>query len=167
MKPQPKILVFLHGTTLMHASAVGRTRQQRVQQIIDGDESARDFGSYVPTEASVSRLLAWSAQGAQIIYMSSHRKPSAVELDQAVLKRHGFPEGPVFHRGPTGTYTEVVSEILPDVLIEDDCESFGGRPRMVYPALPPGMQRHIRSIVVQEFGGLADLPDDLSALLQS
>ena len=34
-KRSMKVLVFLHGTTIMHRSAVGRTREERVQQVCE------------------------------------------------------------------------------------------------------------------------------------
>lgn len=43
-----KIMVFLHGTAIMHKNALGRTREERVKQVLDGDESLYDFASYVP-----------------------------------------------------------------------------------------------------------------------
>lgn len=159
-----KMLVFLHGTTIMHASANGKTRQQRVQQVLDREPSVADFASYVPTEGSVSKLQNWAAQGARILYLSSHRKAPLVELDTNILRSHGFPPGEVLHRGPSGTYAGIVEEVMPDILIEDDCESFGGQKHMAYPNLSPDLQARIKSIVVPEFGGLEHLPDDLSAL---
>jgi hypothetical protein len=40
-----RLLVFLHGTTLMHPGALGRTREQRVAQVRDGDDpTLHDYG---------------------------------------------------------------------------------------------------------------------------
>ena len=155
-----KILVFLHGTAIMHASAIGKTRPQRVQQVMDKDPGVRDFASYVPTDGAVTKLHSWAAQGARILYLSSHRKPVLVDLDKAVLRDHGFPEGEVLHRGASGTYAQIVEDVMPDVLLEDDCESFGGQKNMAFPHLRPELQARIKSIVVPEFGGLEHLPDD-------
>ena len=162
-----KILVFLHGTTIMHATALGKTRQQRVQQVLDREQGVADFASYVPTEGAISKLLSWAAQGAQIVYLSSHRKAPLVELDTTVLRIHGFPAGEVLHRGASGTYAQIVEDVMPDVLLEDDCESFGGQKHMAFPNLSPELQGRIRSIVIPEFGGLDHLPDDLSGLVRS
>ncbi len=159
-----KILVFLHGTTIMHASAVGKTREQRVRQVVNREPGVADFSSYVPTEAAVAKLQNWSSQGATIVYLTSHRKLPLIELDAAVLRNFGFPQGEIVHRGRSRTYADVASQVKPDVLLEDDCESIGGPGNMVYPTLHPALQARIRSIVVPEFGGLAHLPDDPSAL---
>ena len=44
-----RVLVFLHGTAIMHASAVGRPRAERVRQSSQRDMSVTDFASHVPT----------------------------------------------------------------------------------------------------------------------
>ncbi len=158
------ILVFLHGTAIMHAGAVGRTRAQRVQQVVNREPGVADFSSYVPTEGAVAKLRYWSSQGARIVYMSSHRKASLVELDAAVLRKFGFPEGQIVHRGRLRSYAYIAGQVKPEVLIEDDCESIGGARNMIFPSLRPDLQARIKSIVVPEFGGLAHLPDDSSVL---
>ncbi|HLZ55736.1 MAG TPA: hypothetical protein VKR06_02215, partial [Ktedonosporobacter sp.] len=81
MPDKKKIMVFLHGTAIMHRNAVGRTRVERVQQVKDKDASIRDFASYVPVGNAVTKLRTWSEQGAEIIYLSSHKRPEHVEQD--------------------------------------------------------------------------------------
>ena len=53
---------------------------------------------------------------------------------------------------------------MPDVLVEDDCESIGGEVEMTYPHIRPELKPRIKSVVVREFGGIDHLPDDISAL---
>ena len=112
-----KIMVFLHGTALMHKNGLGRMREQRVKQVLDGDESVYDFASYTPVDRSGKR------------------------------------------------YHDVAESVLPDLLIEDDCESIGGEREMAYPHLRPEFKAKIKSIAVKEFGGIDHLPDDISALV--
>lgn len=33
-----KIMVFLHGTAIMHRNTAGRAREERVKQVLDGDD---------------------------------------------------------------------------------------------------------------------------------
>lgn len=54
---------------------------------------------------------------------------------------------------------------MPDVLIEDDCESIGGEKEMVYPHIKPELRTKIKSIVVEEFEGIDHLPDEIDLLL--
>jgi hypothetical protein len=67
-----RLLVFLHGTVLMHPSAVGRSREERVTQVRAGaDPSVHDYGAYLPIGDAIAKLRRWRQQGAQIDYLSS------------------------------------------------------------------------------------------------
>ncbi|HJT58891.1 MAG TPA: hypothetical protein VJ761_20450 [Ktedonobacteraceae bacterium] len=160
-----KLAVFLHGTTIMHRSAVGRPREERVQQVRRREASVRDFAAYVPIGDCVHKLSTWSEQGAYLIYLSSHKRPEDVELDQVVLTTYGFPAGQVVFRFPGESYQSMARRVSPDVLIEDDCESIGGEQEMIFPHLRPDLQGKVISIVVKEFEGIDHLPDDAIALM--
>lgn len=155
-----RLLVFLAGTILMHASAAGKSREERVRQVKLG-QNLGGIASYIPVGNAVLKLQSWQQQGAEIIYLSPGRQ---IEQTLAVLAAHHFPEGPVAHRRPGETWQDVVARIQPDILIEDDCESIGGEPKMTFPQLQPGLQASTTSIVVKEFGGIDHLPDDLALL---
>ena len=86
-------------------------------------------------------------------------------MDKAVLRNHDFPEGQVFFRHSGESYSDVAESVLPDILIEDDCESIGGQEEMTYPHIKPELKARIKSIVVREFGGIDHLPDDIFALV--
>lgn len=159
-----KILVFLHGTVIMHSSAVGVPREERVRQSAAHEPSVRDFASYVPVGDAVSKLHEWVHRGAEVVYLSSHRKAEDVRKDEEILRRYGFPRGSVLQRGPDDSYADVAERALPNVVIEDDCESIGGAKEMVYPHLPDALRRRIHSIAVPEFGGIDHLPSDLAEL---
>jgi hypothetical protein len=159
-----KLLVFLHGTTLMHSAAVGRTRAERVRQVREREASVRDYAAYVPVGNAVSKLRGWSAQGAELVYLSSHKKGENVEKDMAVLRAYQFPDGQVVFRQPGESYQDVVRRVLPDVLIEDDCESIGGEREMISPFWDADLKATITAYVVKEFEGIDHLPDDLARL---
>jgi hypothetical protein len=151
----PRVLVFLHGTAIMHRSALGVPREERVRQVRDGEESVRRFADYVPTPGAVEAVRAWAAAGCTIGYLSSHREPDDVAADAAVLERHGFPNGEILHRATAQSYGDVAAAWRPDVLVEDDCESIGGEANLAYPQLPADVRARTRSCVVAEFEGLA------------
>ena len=159
-----KIMIFLHGTTIMHKNALERTREERVKQVHDSDKSLSDFATYVPVGNVARKLQIWTKQGAEIVYLSSHKKDEDVEKDKIVLRNYGFPDGQVFFRHSGERYNEIAERVLPDILIEDDCESIGGEKNMTYPHIKPELKVRIKSVVVKEFGGIDHLPDDISVL---
>jgi hypothetical protein len=161
-----RILVFLHGTTIMHKSALGCTREERVRQGVEREESIEDYASYVPIGNAVKKLQAWKSQGAEIFYLSSHETAEDFEEDRFVLKKYGFPAGQTFFRQHEETYADIAEKIMPDILIEDDCESIGGEKEMTYPHIKQEFKDKIRSIVVKEFGGIGHLPDNIEELVQ-
>ncbi len=148
----------------MHSGGLGKTRQERVQQVIDREESVNDFASYVPIGNSVAKLRIWSDQGAEIAYMTFHKKPSEVEIDMSILDMNKFPKGPILFRQDGQHYGTLAESIMPDVLIEDDCESIGGQPQTVSAKLTEEARCKIMVISVKEFAGIDHLPDSLSDL---
>jgi hypothetical protein len=157
----PRVLVFLHGTALMHASAAGVARAERVEQVRRGEESVSRFDEYVPTPGAVARVRGWADGGCEVAYLSSHRAAAGVAADEAVLRRHDFPPGPVLARRAGQTYGDVAAAYAPDVLVEDDCESIGAS-ELTHPQLPPALQASVLSFVVPEFAGLGELPERLA-----
>lgn len=161
-----RILVFLHGTTIMHRAALGHSRAERVAQVKQREPSVADFAAYVPIGAAVEKLTRWQQSGVEILYLSSHRKAENVARDASVLQRCGFPSGEILFRQPGESYVDVARRARPDVLIEDDCESIGGEVEMTYPHLQPEEQARITGIGVREFEGIDHLPDDSMELIQ-
>jgi hypothetical protein len=154
-----RVLVFLQGTVIMHRAAVGRTREERVAQSREGDDpTLSDYADYLPIGNAVLKLRLWEEQGAEIQYLSSHRDPDDLAADVSVLERYGFPHGRVVAREPGESYGDVVGRVLPDILVEDDCESIGGAAQQTYPQIAAELRQRITSIVVPEFGGIDDLP---------
>jgi hypothetical protein len=152
----------------MHSDGVGRTRGERVAQSRARTEpTLHDYARYVPIGGAVPRLRLWEEQGAEIEYLSSHRGSADVAVDVAVLEAYGFPSGRVLAREPGESYGDVAGRALPDVLIEDDCESIGGASELTYPQIQPDLRERIKSIVVPEFGGIDHLPGSLEALLEA
>jgi hypothetical protein len=81
-----------------------------------------------------------------------------------VLRTCAFPPGRVLAREPGESYGQVAAREMPDVLIEDDCESIGAA-QITYPQIRPDLRASIKSIVIPEFGGIDHLPDLSQALL--
>ncbi|MGH4137091.1 hypothetical protein [Clostridium sp.] len=159
-----KILIFLHGTVIMHKNGLGKTREQRVQQVINNDPSLYDFISYIPIGTSDRKLGIWKKQGAEIIYLSSNKNLEDIKKDMFILKKYGFPKEQILFREGNLSYKDIAENIIPDILIEDDCESIGGRIQMVYPNISYSVKNKIKSIIVKEFSGIDNLPSDINEL---
>ena len=159
-----KILVFLHGTLIMHKNGDGKTREERVRQVLDKDLSVLDYISYIPVGNAVEKLKFWQTQGAEILYLSSHETAEDVEKDKSVLEKYKFPKGQIFYRQNGESYKDIAEKITPDILIEDDCESIGGMKEMTITFVRPEIKKMIKSVVVREFSGIDHLPDGINDL---
>ena len=159
-----KILIFLQGTLIMHKSAENKTREERVRQVMNGEPSVHNYASYIPVGNAVEKLKFWQSQGAEILYLSSHETAEDVEKDKLVLEKYGFPKGQVFYRQNGESYKDIAEKNIPDVLIEDDCESIGGKKEMTITFVKPEIKLKIKSIVVKEFSGIDNLPYNISNL---
>ena len=148
----------------MHKSAENKTREERVRQVMNGEPSVHNYASYIPVGNAVEKLKFWQSQGAEILYLSSHETAEDVEKDKLVLEKYGFPKGQVFYRQNGESYKDIAEKNIPDVLIEDDCESIGGKKEMTITFVKPEIKLKIKSIVVKEFSGIDNLPYNISNL---
>lgn len=154
----------------MHKNAAGHTRDEIVKQskgffLVFRGKSVRDYKSYVPIGNAVKKLRNWKKDGAEILYLTSRRKPEEINQIQTVLKKFNFPEGQLLFRRQDEEYKDVAGRIIPDILVEDDCESIGGINEMAIAYVAPEIRKKIKSIPIKEFGGIDNLPDKISALL--
>lgn len=159
-----KILVFLHGTLIMHQTGLNKSREERVKQSKEREASVLDYANYVPIGNAVEKLNKWKSQGADIYYLSSHKSSDDVDKDRLVLEKYSFPQGEIYWRVNNKSYAEVAEGIMPDILIEDDCESIGREKEMTYPNIKPGLKHRIKHIIVKEFAGIDHLPDNIEEL---
>ncbi len=144
-----KILVFTEGTII---------REEK-------DVKGRMVGGWKIAEAP-KKLATWQAQGAQIVYLTSRRRELEIEAVRRVLSQNGFPGGELFYRREREEYKDVAERLMPDMIVEDDCEGIGGEVQMTYPHIRPDLKSRIKSVVVKEFGGIDHLPDSLTELIR-
>ena len=181
-----KIMIFTEGTILMHQSGKDVSREDRVGQSqkegIQGEErriayesnsplpavepgSVYDLKSYIPVGNAVEKIRAWHSQGAEIYYLTSRRIKGEIDTIRTILEKYKFSNSSnLFYRQQYKSYKDVAEELLPDILIEDDCESIGGEKEMIYLHISESIRRKIRSVVVREFGGIDELPDSIGLL---
>ncbi|KKQ81354.1 MAG: hypothetical protein UT04_C0075G0001, partial [Candidatus Daviesbacteria bacterium GW2011_GWF2_38_7] len=127
--------------------------------------SIHDYLNYIPVGNAVQKLTNWANQGATIHYLSSRRIQPEVEAIKSVLKKYNLPNlDNLYYRQQGEDYKDVAARIMPDVLIEDDCESIGGEKEMTYTHIKPEFKNKIKSVVIKEFAGIDSLPDSISDL---
>ncbi len=175
-----KILVFTEGTILMHSTCKGLTKEERVQQsknrvrtyiktllkqISISIRSIHDYRNYIPVGNAVKKLNHWKRQEAEIYYLSSRKTPQEVADIKYVLEKYNFPDNHnLFFRKKGEQYKDVAERLLPDVIVEDDCESIGGEVEMTHPHIRADFKSKIKSIIVKEFGGIDHISNNLSDL---
>lgn len=146
----PRILIFTEGTVL-------------------GPRYPWEFfrvEHYVPIGRCVEKTCRWVSQGARLVYLTSRRGEKDAAVIRDLLLSAGFPGEGLFYRGEGEEYHHLAEKIIPDVLIEDDCRSIGGRPHWTITNVNQVIKLRIHSIVVREFGGIDHLPDDLLELMK-
>src|SRR3989338_1257706 len=165
------ILIFTEGTIIMHKNAVGHTREEIIKQSkglfgLFRDKFIHDYKSYVPIGNAVKKLQNWKKDSAEILYLTSRRKPGEIKQIQTVLKKFKFQKGQLLFRKKDEEYKDVAERIIPNILIEDDCESIGGIDEMTITHVKPEVKKKIKSILIKEFDGIDYLPDKVSVLLK-
>jgi len=157
-----KILIFTEGTALMPSSARDLSREERVKQSASESDDVKNFRSYIPNGEAVSKIQNWENQGAEIYYLTSSSTAQKVDDIRFVLTTFKFPDAQnLLFRKEGQEYKDVAEELMPDIFIEDDCESIGGEAEMTYPHIKPELKPKIHSIIVKEFAGIDHLPDSI------
>jgi predicted peroxiredoxin len=109
-----------------------------------------DHKAYQPIGNCVSLINKWNQQGAEIVYCTSRRKKQAMEVAEILYKYH-FAGTALYYRETGQTYKDLVEQVIPHILIEDDCRSIGGSWQMCITKVEPQVKAKIISIVVKEF----------------
>ena len=122
-----------------------------------------DLNAYVPIGNCVEMISGWKEQGAEIVYCTSRRKKNVREMAD-LLTQYGFPGTRVYYRSQKQQYKDVVEELRPTILIEDNCKSIGGVQQMCISSVDPEIKETIKSVSVDEFKGIDRLPRSFADL---
>lgn len=141
------IMIFVEGTILKPKSWL----------------SLYNHKSYIPIGNAAKIIAGWREQGANIIYCTSRKKKYSYDIAN-LLKNYGFPGAFLAVREKKEKYQDIVETLKPDVLIEDDCKSIGGAWQMCISKVKPEIRESIVSIVVHEFQGIDNLPENIDQL---
>jgi len=120
--------------------------------------------SYIPIGNCREKIRTWEEQGAEIVYITSRKTEQQVDEIRDLLEKYDFPGSRLYYRDRKQKYKDIVEEVLPDILIEDDCRSIGGQWQMCITHVDPELKEKMKSIVVKEFKGIDHLPDLSGAL---
>lgn len=146
-----KILVFTEGTILIHSSIKG----------------FNNYKNYFPIGNAQEKIQMWSDQGAEIFYLTSRETADEIADIKNILKKYNFPYcNNLLFKKNNETYKDIAEKLMPDILIEDDCESIGGKSEMTYTNIRRDLKQKIKSIIVREFSGIDNLPNNLSELIR-
>jgi hypothetical protein len=144
----PRILIFTEGTVLGFEHWWGYF----------------NVAAYVPIGSSATKIRGWVRQGTRVSYLTSRKRPAGAARVREILREGQFSGDHLYYRGPGEKYHDIAEQVIPDILIEDDCRSIGGRWQMAITHVDETVKRRIRSVVVHEFTGIDHLPDDLGTL---
>ena len=145
-----KIMIFTEGTVLGPKNFLGYLNP----------------ASYIPIKNCLNLLKSWEEQGAEILYFTSRKKMNEILDIKKLLVEYSFPGEHLYYREKDQKYSDVVKQVVPDVLIEDDCRSIGGKWQMCITYVKSEIKNKINSIVVKEFCGIDDLPQSIPDLLK-
>jgi hypothetical protein len=70
----------------------------------------------------------------------------------------------LYYRAKNEKYKDIAEELLPNIIIEDDCRSIGGKWQMTITYVQKEIKSKIKSIIVKEFDGIEQLPNNLKEL---
>lgn len=105
----------------------------------------------------------WKKQGTTILYLTSRRIKNEIEAIKTILKKYNFPDADnLYFRHQGEDYKDVAQKLMPDVIVEDDCESIGGEIEMTHPHIRDDLKKKIKSIVIKEFAGIDHLPENVT-----
>lgn len=157
-------MVFTEGTMLMHLSGKGVSRKERVAQVKGESPGVTDYANYIPIGNASDKLKEWKLQGTELCYLTSRRTKSEINDIKRVLNKYNFPKGELYYRKGKEEYKDIAERVMPNILIEDDCESIGGEIEMTHPHILKDKQREIKSVIIPEFGGIDHLSNNIEKL---
>lgn len=139
------IMIFAEGTILRPKSLF----------------SLHNHQSYIPIGNCIEIIWHWQKQGTEIVYCTSRKGKQADEIAKLLLK-HGFVGTRLYYRSDQmRKYKDLVENVKPTILIEDNCRSIGGAWQMCITDVEQSVKAQINSIVVKEFDGIDHLSKNL------
>lgn|GEM_PF-495000 len=99
--------------------------------------------AYKPIKNSVNKVKSWKEQGAEIVYLTSRKKIRHVHEIKELLSKNHFPGEGLYYREKGQKYKDIVEFVVPDILIEDNCRSIGGKWQMCITYVKPEVKTKV------------------------
>lgn len=96
------------------------------------------------------------------IDLCSYVRRARYHFIKSVVDFYGMKYTAILCRDRGQTYREIVEQLKPNVLIEDDCKSIGGTRACCITNVNEEIKKEIQSIIVPEFTGIDNItiPDE-------
>lgn len=132
-----KIMIFMEGTTFYTKPLLFLFTK---------------FG-YKPIGNAVKMVNSLYEKGHEI-YLCSYVRKVRYNFIKTIVDFHGMNYTEILCRNKGETYGEIVEQLRPDILIEDDCKSIGGLKECCITYVKEEIKQNIQSIIVPEFAGI-------------
>ena len=91
------------------------------------------------------------------IYLCSYVRRARYDFIKSIVDFYGMKYTEILCRNKGETYSKIVEQLKPNILIEDDCKSIGGLKACCITDVKDEIKKDIQSIIVPEFAGIDNL----------
>jgi hypothetical protein len=110
----------------------------------------------------VDKITKWQNEQWDITYLTSRKSRNEVNETREILIMNNFPGSVLYYRGKREKYKDIAEDLIPSILIGDDCRSIGGKWKKSISYLCNNGKEKIKSVIVKEFKGMDHLPDSIN-----
>ncbi len=111
---------------------------------------------YVPIGNAVN-IINYLFNGGNEIYLCSYVRKNRYHFIKSVMDYYVIKYTEILCRERKEQYSDLVEQICPNILIEDDCKSIGGEKKWCITHVKEEIKTQIKSVVVEEFGGIDNI----------
>lgn len=135
-----RIMIFIEGTTFYTKSSLFLFSK---------------YG-YKPIGNAVEIVNTLYGKGYEI-YLCSYVRRARYNFIKSIVDFYGMKYTEILCRNKGETYSEIVEQLNPNILIEDDCKSIGGLKACCITDVKDEIKKDIQSIIVPEFAGIDNI----------
>ena len=139
-----KIMIFIEGTTFYTSPFLYLFSRH----------------GYKPIGKAVKIINDLYEQGNEI-YLCSYVRTYRHRFIESIMNYYGVHYTAILCRDKNEEYSNLVEQLIPDILIEDDCKSIGGEKEWCITKVNNNIKKKIKSIIVKEFEGIDALENNI------